>query len=88
MTRHRPVVRRRIGATDEGEAYLYRAVCGGCGWSGTDHPAHLYATDDRDAHLVEVTPPEEERCRQPKRHRSAPHDRCALCADQLALPGL
>ncbi|MFD0776729.1 hypothetical protein ACFQZ2_22585 [Streptomonospora algeriensis] len=86
MTRHRPVVRSRIGATDEGEAFLYRAVCG-CGWSSPERLARREAAEDCEAHLTETAPPEV-RCREPKKHRSDPRDRCALCADQLALPGL
>ena len=74
-TRHRPAIRRRIGATDEGDAYLYRAVCG-CGWASPEHLLRFEAADDRDTHLSEVAPPENERCRQPKKHRSAAHDRC------------
>lgn len=31
--------------------------------------------------------PESDRCREPKRHRTPDTQRCALCADQLPLPG-
>lgn len=88
MTRHRPAIRREIAETPEGEAYVHRLRCG-C--SPEPLAEDRYAFELREvleAHLAEVTPPEAERCRDPKRHRTKPHDRCALCADQMALPGL
>ncbi|MFE0270510.1 hypothetical protein ACFWZ7_26190 [Nocardiopsis alba] len=31
--------------------------------------------------------PVADRCREPRRHRTPDTERCALCADQMPLPG-
>ena len=84
--RHRPKVRRWREETSQGEAWCYQVRCP-CGEEFDEHYAKRLAETDKNAHLTEVAPPAAERCRDPKKHRCQPHDRCPLCADQIALPG-
>ncbi|MBV2367112.1 hypothetical protein [Streptomonospora nanhaiensis] len=85
--RHRPTIARWREETSQGEAWCYQARCS-CGVEMDEHYARGRAVRDRDEHLAEVAPPPAERCRAPRAHGSRSWDRCPLCVDQLALPGL
>lgn len=87
MTRHRPEIHRWPEDTPEGEAWCYQVRCE-CGHRGARHYARRSAAAERLEHLAEVSPPRSERCRDPRRHRMRSWDRCPLCADQPALPGM
>jgi hypothetical protein len=82
--RHRPRVTRRREETREGEAWAYQVRCP-CNTEFETHYAKRIAQNDRSRHLMDVAPPREERCRDPKRHGCQPHDRCVVCSHQLAL---
>jgi hypothetical protein len=84
--KHRPKVSRWREETSEGEAWCYRVVCP-CGEEFGEHYAKKLAVSDQLKHRMDVAPPVSERCRDPKKHRMQPHDRCPVCADQLVLPG-
>ena len=84
--KHRPKVRRWREDTSQGEAWCYQVRCS-CGTEFDEHYAKRLADNDKGRHLIDVAPPVAERCREPKKHRCQPHDRCPLCADQMALPG-
>lgn len=84
--KHRPRIDRSEELTPEGSAWVFRVRCG-CGLTGQALFRKCEAKEERAAHLAEVTPPESEQCRDPKRHGCRPHDRCPVCADQLPLPG-
>lgn len=81
---HRPRIERHQEETTEGLAWCYRLACS-CGEEFDEHYAKSRAAADRDAHLSEVAPPDDERCRQPKAHKTRSWDHCPLCADQLPL---
>lgn len=67
---------------------VYRLVCG-CGFEGPARTRMTNLRGDVTAHLVAVSPvPQDERCTQPTAHRRRPWERCALCADQLVMPGM
>lgn len=87
MTRHRPRVARWQEETSQGLAWCYQMQCE-CGIEADEHYTKRFAAADRAAHRDEVAPPRSQRCRQPTTHRMQWWDRCPLCADQLALPGL
>ncbi|MEV2279221.1 hypothetical protein AB0I72_26950 [Nocardiopsis sp. NPDC049922] len=84
--RHRPRVRRWREETSQGLAWCYTVRCS-CGTEFGEHYAKRLAETDKAKHLIEVRPPADQRCRDPKKHRTQPHDRCPVCADQLTLPG-
>jgi hypothetical protein len=77
-------VRRWREETSQGETWAYQVVCS-CTHTGAEHYTKRLAQNDRSRHLMDVAAPREERCRDPKRHGCQPHDRCAVCAHQLAL---
>ncbi|PWV44558.1 hypothetical protein [Nocardiopsis sp. L17-MgMaSL7] len=88
-TKHRPQVRRTHEMTPDGFAWVYRVHCSpGCDTGFEPRFAKNAAAADRLEHLEEVAPPASERCRDPHKHRTRPHDHCPLCAGQLPLPGL
>lgn len=84
--RHRPKVRRWREETSQGEAWCYQVICS-CGTEFDEHYAKRLAESDRLRHRMDVAPPVNERCRDPKKHRCQPWDFCPLCAYQIALPG-
>ncbi|RCV49755.1 hypothetical protein [Marinitenerispora sediminis] len=92
---HRPDVRQRLVETAQGETWALRMECPhpdcepGPAHAGVSRQAMARAEADVEAHRQEVAPPEGERCRDPRRHRTRQWwDHCTLCADQLALPGM
>ncbi|MCY9787945.1 hypothetical protein KIK06_29115 [Nocardiopsis sp. EMB25] len=86
--RHRPHVGRAdVEDTPEGEALVWRVQCA-CGTTAaTAHYSFLDATNAAEDHKAAVAPPESKQCREPLKHRTRWHDHCALCLDQMPLPG-
>ena len=87
MIKHRPKIEAHHEDTEEGEALVYRVACA-CGDQFPGHFARTDAVAVRDNHRSLVAPPESERCRSPKVHRTRWWDACPLCTDQLVLPFL
>lgn len=85
--RHRPRVERWSEETSQGEAWCYGVRCE-CDAVFDEYYAKRLAEAERLRHLMDVAPPVSERCRDPKKHRLRGWDRCAVCADQLPLPGM
>lgn len=83
--RHRPQITHAIEDTPEGESVVYRVRC--CDLQGPYYFRYRDAEVDLEQHLAAVAPPQDKTCREPKKHRSKPHDWCALCIDQEPLPG-
>lgn len=90
--RHRP----RLAYTEEvllaeGWTPAWRVRCT-CGLDGPHRPGgrtgKRLAEADLARHLEAVAPPEDQRCRDPRDHRTTWWDPCPVCAHQLALPGL
>jgi hypothetical protein len=80
--RHRPGI--RYPRRPDGR-YAKQMHCT-CGEVGPDRDAYDVAERDAEAHIADVTPPADQRCRAPRAHRlEEPWDRCQLCADQEAL---
>ncbi|OLT26577.1 hypothetical protein BJF83_20655 [Nocardiopsis sp. CNR-923] len=86
--KHRPEVgHARVEDTPEGEAWIWRVQCA-CGQTAhVPHHHRLDAEAAADEHKAAVAPPENQRCREPLKHRTRWHDWCALCVDQAVLPG-
>ncbi|WP_150246161.1 hypothetical protein [Nocardiopsis quinghaiensis] len=82
--RHNPKVERHQEETSQGLAWVYQVRCT-CGEEFDEYYAKQLAEQDKHRHLGKVAAPPAERCREPKKHRMRPHERCALCAGQLSL---
>ncbi|WP_150237812.1 hypothetical protein [Nocardiopsis quinghaiensis] len=83
--RHRPSITRTLGDLGEGEAWVYQVRCTCAMPVFESH--YRFKADDRYRHHLEseATVDPSERCRDPKHHKVAGWDVCALCADQLPL---
>ncbi|MGI5122828.1 hypothetical protein ACQEU5_25255 [Marinactinospora thermotolerans] len=82
LFRHRPEITRTAEETVEGAAWIYRSTCS-CGHAGPDRFREHEA--DRAAHLEQIAPPSDQRCRDQHGHGTQPWDVCVLCAGQNAL---
>ncbi|HLU96339.1 MAG TPA: hypothetical protein VKZ89_05810 [Thermobifida alba] len=89
--RHRPrLLREEEVWLAEGWTPAWRVRCS-CGLQGPHRPGRAgkrRAEADRDAHLQAVAPPEGQRCRDLRAHRTRWWDTCPVCAHQMALPGM
>ncbi|WP_017596417.1 hypothetical protein [Nocardiopsis potens] len=89
--RHRPrllheeEVRLADGWTS---AWRVRCTCGLQGPHRPGRPGKRAAEADREEHLQSVAPPQSERCRDLRSHRTTWWDACPVCAHQMALPGM
>jgi len=69
-------------------AWRVRCSCEHAGPHRPGRPGKRQAAADRDAHLDAVAPPEGERCRDTRAHRTRWWDACPVCAHQMVLPGM
>ncbi|WP_432924280.1 hypothetical protein ACQPZZ_29070 [Microbispora sp. CA-135349] len=81
VVRHRPAITR--GANEFGATY--RLVCT-CGRAGEQYQVRGLARVDLDRHLTALPlVPEQQQCRDPKRHDRRAWEPCELCEHQTVL---
>ncbi|WP_017578570.1 hypothetical protein [Nocardiopsis kunsanensis] len=84
--KHRPKVRKQARYGGEGPGFDYRLECT-CGHRTDWTPIPGASEQAKTEHLEAVAVPEEDRCRDPKTHKTRWWEFCPVCAYQLALPG-